>query len=535
MNVILRRLISAVAVLALASCTSLSSFSDQQPGSKTKALKGVRYSLPLRQYDVEITRALEKCEAQDGKTKAHDVKLSMSAAITPRDVAGESFLLDYTALSGWTKTTSVAIETYDTGVLKSINASADDKSAEIISSTVKAGFGLAGIAGGFPLPVTTSTFEALPEEQKTFIRKQKKPQMLVCTDEGKKALDEIARLKNRLKTETDNLGSLTEKITTLAKRQPIYGLTKKEKEKLSDLLDQQDDLIATIETLQGQLKKAQDKVRFTSVAYWPRTVDENQASFPIDDQALLKLTALLKQADEDKSENATQNNCGKLLDTGECLRDKLTASARLLSVVSSTTPVASDGLSIDSTEATGQEGIYIRPPAPGVLLICKSKLADCTDYNRDYLYRSSAELVPQLGHLQFLPFKNEAFRNNVIALTLRPNGTIEKLEYKTLKAAGEVVANLGADVVGQWAGFVAAREKADKDKATAKSKAELDALDQQINLLTKQQQLDALQAPKNDELTSLQAEITMTETRTKLLEAQAAELRAKEALAKADN
>lgn len=536
MNATLRNLLLACSVTAaLTACTSLSSFQDQRPATKTAALQGVRYSLPMRQYDIEITRALEKCEAQLGKKTADDVKLSMSASVTPRDVAGESFILDYTALSGWTKTTSVAIETYDNGVLKSINASADDRTAEVLSATAKTGFGLAGIAGGYPLPAGPADFENQTDAQKAWFRAKNKAHMLVCTDQAKDALKEIARLKNEVKTEAGKLESLTAKISTLAKRQPVYGLTKDEKERLSALLDEQDDLMATIETLQGQLQKAQDKVRFTSVVQWPRTVGDEYDNLSADSQALLKFAELLKLSYEDTSSNATQNGCGMFLTLDECIEEKLMASARLIPLTSADTPFASSDRLVESTSLTGQEGLYIRPPAPGVLLICKSGLQNCHDRNRDYLYRSDAELIPQLGHLQFLPFKNEAFRNNVIALSLRTNGTIEKLEYKTLKAAGEVMANLGTDVVDQWSAYVTAREKAQEDEAAATNKAELDALDQQINLLTKQQQLNALKAPPNDELTSLQADTTMTEARTRLLEAQAAERRAREALAKEDS
>lgn len=532
MHVAPRCLVAAVAVLVLASCTSLTSYSDRQPEHKTQALEGVRYSLPMRQYDIEITRSLEKCESKkDGKDIA-DVELSMSAKVTARDVAGESFLLNYTDLSGWTKTTSIAIETYDTGVIKSLNASADDKSAEIVSATVKTGFGLASIAGGFP--ISAAQVLAQPKNQQTAYA-LKPSQVLVCTDAGKTALGKISEHKSQLKADTDKLEKLTDAITQLTARQPVYGLTRKEKDKLSSLLDQQHDVIAALATTQDNLRKAQDKVRHTRVEYWPGKVGESSADFPIDQQALRKLGALLTVESRLIVGKDVPNDCGKELTTPEwCLQQKLAASAKLFPLLASADTVKDDQI-IDSKEPKGQQGIYIRPPAPGILLICKSQEMACMENSTDYLYRSSAELVPQLGHLQFLPFKNEAFRNNVIALVLRPNGTVEKLEYKTLKAAGEVAANLGADLVGQWAGFAQARDKAEKDEAAARNKAELDALDQQINLLTKQQQLDALQAPKNDELTSLQADTTMIEARTKLLEAQAAELRAKEALAKAEN
>ena len=541
MSVMRRNGAIVVAIGLLAGCTSLTSYSDRKPNSMAKALPGVRYSLPMRQWEVVISATLAQCQEpvldpQGKPTNKFSDKVKIvfqKPVVKARDIPGESYFLNYTALGGWTKTTSISIQTFDTGTLKSIDATADDKTAEIVASTVKTGLGIAALAAGVP-PGFTMAIDNKGIQQTG---------QMVCTSSGKQLMSDLASLKGKADNTTKALGDVTDKIVELAKRQPVYGLTVKEKDRLSRLLDQQSDLASTLSALQDKITKQQEKLGITKTHYWPKKPEHVNApaAFIFDDASLKKFDEFLavQLVTVPVEEDAKCGSLGVLA----CLKQKLNATGQVERLVDEPDDIADvepgdrkadDELpsSIDTRAAAGNKGIYIRPPAPGQLFICRGLTLPCDTDTKSQIYSSDAEMIPQLGYLQFLPFENKAFQNNVIALSLRQDGSVEKLEYKTLKSAGQVASAMASDVVGQWTAFVAARDKAKDDAAAAGKQAELDDLQHQVDLLTKQQELEKLTTPKNDELIGLQAETTMTQARVAQLEAQLAEKRAKEALTK---
>lgn len=129
---------------------------------QNKALRGVTYALPMRQYDIEVKRRLSMCNAPVEVTSAGNVialgakyimpalAFELSAIATGSLIEGERYLIDYEALSSASKITDFKIEYHDgTTLLKSVNASADDQTGEIIGKTVGAGLAVAGLV--FPV------------------------------------------------------------------------------------------------------------------------------------------------------------------------------------------------------------------------------------------------------------------------------------------------------------------------------------------------------------------------------------------------
>ena len=163
-------LLATTAALALSACkTSLQTRiydvppTEKPVGSDNKvkgfnsALRGMPYALPMRQYAVNVTRRVMSCNTPitlelDGKSvplpKAYvlpTLALEMKATAKSTIVEGEQYLIDYEKLSSGTKTTSFDIGFHEgTMLLKTVNASADDQTGDIIAKTLGAGLAIAG-------------------------------------------------------------------------------------------------------------------------------------------------------------------------------------------------------------------------------------------------------------------------------------------------------------------------------------------------------------------------------------------------------
>jgi hypothetical protein len=153
--------------LALGGCkTSLRTYPDRiAPTGYNEALKGVTYALPMQQYSIDVTRRLARCGSElkfkpiiNGKESADAIatgywlpslSFAMSATAEGKIVEGERYLINYEKLNSWTKTTNFEIGYFSgTNILKSINVSVEDQSADIIGSVAAAGLAVAGIALG---------------------------------------------------------------------------------------------------------------------------------------------------------------------------------------------------------------------------------------------------------------------------------------------------------------------------------------------------------------------------------------------------
>lgn len=484
----------------------------------------------MLQYEIKVTRSLSQCSETIGTgKKAQTVKLvqlTVKAEAVPHYVAGEHFTIDYEKLGGFSKTTSFIPETYESGTLKAINVSVDDRSSEIITGTVKSLVGLASIAGGFPIP---SGAQGDPAKEK----------MLVCTAEGEKLLDAVETASANLKTATADLTKITDRVALLTEQAKATALSETGKQELLEKLKEQTAQTKVVAAAQNKASKAGEAVSTTTSVRWPQAPDQFDDYFELSAPDLRKLSRFLVQADlVQGSENAEENRCDSDRAVEKCVGDRLIVAVRLESLA-----VQTHG-TLDETNgaispATAQRGLFVRPPVAGRLAICKNEPnAECTSTSDKLLLVAPDAMIPQLGQLYFLPFKNEAFQNNVLGLAVRANGSIEKLEYKTLKAQGEGIATTAASVAGQIGGFMDARRTARDNAASESAAAEKAARDDQlamiqfeIDKLTKQRQLEQLsQPPTVTELATVKADAELADARRALYEAQLAEREAKNAL-----
>ena len=570
------RLISAACSFALVGCTSLSTRGELRTADMANAVKGVPYALPQLQYDVKITRTLAQCEepalsaavpanSKKSRKKPPSVpvpaappvdalKFTVKAEATSAFVAGERYMLDYEKLAGFTKISSITLDYYENGSLKSINASAEDRSAAIIGDLGKAAFSIARIAMGIP-GGSGAPEKAAPEEA------AQEP-ILVCSAAAKTVMADVKKATILLTDAKTELESRTDRVTKLTDQLKLGTLNSAGKGKLQKAIDAQTEQAVLVTDRQGALDKLTAKLSVTTTERISFASDQLSGFLPLRTDGLDKLLPLVdrKMAPKDSGD---PNVCN-LGDAKACLPKVLQAEWAVQPLAPSRGTPLEDGNPLTVKTADAQKGIFVRQPEAARLLLCRTgKAPVCSTRSDELLFTSSDAMAPQLGQLRFLPFRNEMFQNNSLVLSLRENGSIEKFEYKDLKAQGEVMAAAAADLAAQGLSFADARRKDRLDDTAAKlaktkadRQAEIDAIQFQIDLLTKQQSLSKLgntdlatvqdqialitkqreldkllQTPAVTALETVKADTELSNASTALYEAQLAERKAKAALA----
>ena len=144
------KIIAPMVVLFGTGCTtSLGLTADIRTESKTRAIAGVSYSLPMLQYELSIVRTLVQCERPKIKNGSIQYKIdansqpitdangnkvpetydeiafTISATAKETQIPAETYLIDHTSLAAETKTSSISIEFHEeTG---SLERAVDDK------------------------------------------------------------------------------------------------------------------------------------------------------------------------------------------------------------------------------------------------------------------------------------------------------------------------------------------------------------------------------------------------------------------------
>lgn len=158
---IMRTAAAGLVLVALSGCTSLS---VTQPGnpvpSATRLPAGLIYHTPAALITASIAVTIKDCPADEKALAAlhgyarsapppiKEVEFSVSGDLTTEIVPDRPIMIDYRKLATFLKTSSVAIERYPSGTLKSVNASIEDQSAEALGDVVAVAGSVALLATG---------------------------------------------------------------------------------------------------------------------------------------------------------------------------------------------------------------------------------------------------------------------------------------------------------------------------------------------------------------------------------------------------
>lgn len=326
--------------LVLAGCAHLDTQPERRITATTgTALAGITYSLPMVQYEITATRTLTECpdaivfKKQPTGLYNGKLKIEAKAEAKTEHIAGERYRIDHIQLNGLFKTSNFAIEYQPGGsdLLKSINATVEDHSAEVIGNAVKAGLAIyavaSGPAGAVALAGAMAT-DAVGQTMKTQavgVTKAQKAQALIaaakrdsdlltlisensseqviCTPEAAEMVAARVKLAAELKTLNDGdresgvaaLASLNREIERASKLASVRGLNRAGRAALTKLAVALEERLRDIEDLQTKIADLDKTLAFNGSETWPRRFDDVKAenAAALSDTQVGDLTKLL--------------------------------------------------------------------------------------------------------------------------------------------------------------------------------------------------------------------------------------------------
>lgn len=573
----------AAALLACGGCTSIKTLPDVTRVDRGRAMEGIPYILPMRQYAIKVERTLKTCpNPEPGKDKDEaELKFDIKVTAEPKLVPGERYVVDYRALGSLVKTSDFAIENHAAGTLKTVNIAAEDQSADIVKDVVSTGLSVATTGFGIPKSALQSVpkglwslygtdFTTAPSAAPTVWTIQ-------CTAATEAALVKRKAAKDALKTETDKLAEENQRVEDLA----LAGVVSEaEKKALLDQLKKQRDQTKKVEKAKEAYADAVDATGAVEQLVWPRDFADGDTAgqlsrpnakgpiilgdrqVPIAEPYIEKLAQLFEPAAVAVGAAAPDDACSSDTDkisVRGCIEPKLTLFARFDAQLGDTRCVdaranrhppfnchqpqgdepkplgqeASDAARAQYREDMARYRATIPfdardfTPEPGVFvrppemgrLLICKENWDCLVGSENMALTGDWVSVPQLGQLRLLRFRNRMFENNLLVVQLGEDGSIVKFQYASKASVAEQLAAVAA----KTAGDIKAVRKDAREELAAQRAEQVAALSQEITLITKAQELDKLKNPKEAEADPMkEAQLQQVQAQVQLLHAQAA-------------
>lgn len=480
---------------------------------------GSRYTIPMLQFKLSVRRTLLQCTDEDNIA---DIRFLTKVEAEPTYIAGERFSIDNEKLTSWSKVSRFSLDTYDSGVIKSVNASAEDQTKAIVGNVVKSGISLLSLVAEVPL----GSLSQEPYEDGHPIA----PPTFVCNAGSISALREIESETKILETQTEKLVILTDEVARLERLASLGALSDETKNQLNQAQKDTAAQYKLVKKSDQSLAKWIKRVSVSEEIIWPRSPMDTELNAAPNPQSKATLLALFTKGANGYSE--------------EQLLSTLHLKGRLAPVVNMNDPVKCTKkqslCSQNLVEADEGEGLLYRDPVAARLLICEvADVRNCDVNGASGVVVSSIVTVPQMGRLRLLPFRNGAFQNNELKVSFRENGSIASINYDEKVARGQELAqsiSAGLDQAVVYRDAKQAYEiKKDFDaklKAEAERKSILDELDAKIAVLQKTKQINELNAEtsQNASFTDVKAETARLNAQIALLEAQRKAREAEQAL-----
>jgi len=429
---------------------------------------GMPYPLPYTRYAIEITRQLAGCGPQL-KALVTATVTSVTAAPDPKQI----FVLDPNSLSSPFKTSSVLVGYQVNGAPASLNATAEDRSAQVIANVVSTAVKLASITA--LAGAGTAADEA-------------------CSDEARAARDVIKKQAPIVAAATKLVEAYTARLKDLGLKAAALGsnLDTRTRDALSDAYDALARATQDLAEKKDVLDKALKIVTFVETKYWPDDGDTATGRFP------LPASVFARWGNVDKNEKE---------------RDRFTVFASLAGA----TPL---GRSLDQPDIVQPElGVPIRTPLTGRMRLCAGTPCAATDTP----IAESVGDVMQLGYIYYLPCKSRPFSSIDCTFVMTDAGQLKSMGASQKAATAEGATGAAKDLVTQAAGLqdtLASAKTTRLQAATAEIKAKADYA-------------AAVQALQPDPLKTATDDTATLKASTDLLSARRAQLEAEAALADA--
>lgn len=460
-----RVIVGVLALVALSGCTTELEVHPQSDDGP--AVEGLTYYLPATHFVIDVTRVLTRCETTP---RTYAVEANVSLAVTEHSFPDPDhrYVIDYRSLNSAFKNTGLKVEKYDSGALKSLNASAADQTDRIVVGAVSAATKVALLASGVPIsPASGPSPESNPD---------------LCPAEVVAQIETARQSAATQKLETARLARLQRDLAAeQAARVPDAS-------RLSELLAAIDAAAKAVE--------AQGKTNAAATAALT-----SRQSYRITPRAAALAFALAPSATAlDRWFTAGGLRRLASIRGGDGVADGggIPVPVELMVAVTLQPPAAAAPAARTAVSVTG---LYYRESVPVLLRACVGTICPIVAPGAPPAPEAVRELLvtrvvaPQLGRLAVLPFRNGVLDDNVLKVTFSESGVLTSLEYATKSSAERAVA-AGNDVLDVVAKQQDLRRKArlqDVEGDIARTKAQADLLDAQLAVARKQQELRALQ------------------------------------------
>jgi hypothetical protein len=464
METTMQRLLAFLAVLLFSACTTSLKVQRVDP-AKPETRVGAPYPLLFTRYEIEITRQVAGCGPK--------VKVLVKAEIKGAEGTPDPkqlFVLDPNSLASPVKTSEVKLEYLPNGAISSLNASAEDRSAQVISNVVATAvkvvplLAAAGAPPGVVQPDACSN--AVLNARKIII--EKTPIMEVAVKLVDSRSEEVKTLNNKIASMGSNVDERTKASLSRA-----YDALVAAQGDLSDI--------------QSVLEKALKVITYVETIRWPDNGDmsDGEAQIP---RAVLSRWGADNQPNSLKEVAVFFNLAG----IGVISRD------------------------MDKEDVVDPKlGVPFRQPVLGRLMVCTG--GKCSTDNLPIAEKVGDVL--QLGYVYYLPCESRPFTSISCSFAMNDAGQLKSMGTMQKAASAEGLSGATKDTVTQ----IGSLQESLASAKTKKLEAQTAALKAQADYAAAAAALQPDPSkPDKEETAALKASTDLLDAKRAQLEAEAA-------------
>ncbi len=502
--------VAVAAVLAGSGCTTqLKAKRIAKAGDVPVA--GAPYYLPFTQFTIGITRRLTHCgpkKDENGNPLGAAIEIKVIPSITRAEAPDPQrlYVIDFDSLQGALKKTNVKVQYHPNGMLKTVNAAAEDRTGPVV---------IGAVTTAAKIAVSAATGGMAPASGP--------PPLIKCAADVTKALGIIEEKVPLLEPKAAEVTRLAGELASLTAQGQVLGRKAWPEEgqalwakKLQALSAAQDGLIAIQSEVAGALSTL--SVAEKSAFVWPSTGEDRGPTqlpvAPLTDAQIKKWGAF-----------------------DEGTESKIRAAPQIFVSLTSTSPIARTKPCLaeakpdkSDTECyrDAQAGLKYRVSAAGSLVLCMQSFDEvqCKDDQEqtckrlvcpvDAVLAGVSGPISQLGPVFTLPLKSAVFTNKSVTAVFDEQGRPQELGVVSSAAAEEAVttaASVTDTVLKARESVVTTRlERLKEETELLKAEKELAAAKKALETPTEAQ----------EELVALQADTALLTARLANLEAAAA-------------
>ena len=475
----MKRFVAVLVAIACAGCTTRLAVTRVDPANPATRT-GIPYPLMFSRYEIAISRQIIGC--------GNELTVAVRATIKPPSAAPDPdnlFVLDNNSLSSPLKTSSVLVAFSTSGAPLTLNAAAEDRTAQVIANVANIAVSIAKLAA-IPGAGALSTAPTLAPERRE-----------ICSDVVVKALGAtraqataLVAATNIVESRTDDLKALQDKVVAMSPN--VDEATK------ANLGRSYSALVAALDQQKAKkdvLARVLNDIAHVETIYWPGNGNTGKGVAEVPKSVLQRWLA----------------------------RPATNADVDALRVHLSLESLSSEGRNLSVPDVVRPElGVPFRQPVAGKLSVCREPCGA----NGDAIATSAGDVL-QLGYVYYFPCESRPFSNITCAFTMTEAGRVASMGGTNTAATAEVATGALKNVIDkageiQQIRATAAQKKLEAETALLKARADRDAAAAALQTDALRGDTDAaagLRAPTallDAQRAQAEAEIALAGTRAKL-------------------